>query len=127
VTDGSVDAAVVSSNLVYLGGTSTRVRLRTGGWVPLDPNTGAYVGGLPEVVGAVYAMLPDGSGGWYVGGAFTQVGGLARNHVAQLDGAGNVGAWNPNVNGTVSALAARAVNLLGYVIYMGGDVTQVGG
>lgn len=53
--------------------------------------------------GPVYDLLADGAGGLYLGGAFTQIGGIPTNAVAHWDGA----AWTPMsmpVEGRVYAL-----------------------
>lgn len=71
----------------------------------------------------VNAFAPGIAGEICIGGAFTQVNGTTRNRlacVAELDGALNQ-AWNPDANGTVSALL-NANNSL----YVGGFFTQVG-
>jgi hypothetical protein len=39
---------------------------------------------MPRVAGTVYAVAPDGSGGWYVGGSFTHVGGTPRSNLAHV-------------------------------------------
>src|SRR5258708_28191428 len=36
------------------------------------------------VRGSCKRVAPDGSGGWYIGGLFTHVGGVARNNIAHL-------------------------------------------
>jgi hypothetical protein len=73
--------------------------------------------------GEVYAAQPDGSDGWYIGGAFTKVGGAARNGIAHLLSDGSVDlSWNPSANGPVTALAVS-----GSTVYAGGEFTSIGG
>src|SRR3989344_2544128 len=56
--------------------------------------------------GSVNAIAQDGSGGWYIGGQFTVVEGVARNNAAHILASGAVDtAWNPNPNNTARALA----------------------
>jgi len=74
------------------------------------------------VSGTVYATIPDGSGGWYIGGDFTSVGGVTRRRIAHILSDGTVGSWNPNANNTVNALAVS-----GGVVYAGGDFTSFAG
>jgi PQQ enzyme repeat len=79
--------------------------------------------------GRVNAILIQ-NGVIYLGGRFTAVrpagsssGGVTRNHAAALSlTTGQVLPWDPNVNGTVQALAAR-----GGTIYLGGSFSNVGG
>ena len=56
----------------------------------------------------------------YAGGAFTSIGGQARNYIAALDAAtGAATAWNPNANDRVHALAVS-----GSTVYAGGALHQ---
>jgi hypothetical protein len=45
----------------------------------------------------VRAVVPDGSGGWFIGGDFNYVGGVPRNHLAHVraDGMGLTRAGRP--------------------------------
>lgn len=76
VTNGEVNAVVFdgSTNTVFLGGAFTNVGPHTGLGALLD-STGRADLGFPRVNptgvptnGAVRAVAPDGSGGWYIGG-----------------------------------------------------------
>lgn len=60
----------------------------------------------------------------YVGGAFTQIAGSARNLLAAFDiTTGNLLPWNPNLTpGRVETLTAS-----GGTVYVGGQFTEVGG
>src|SRR5260221_378365 len=85
--------------------------------------SGALISGLyPNPDGSVYDLILSGST-LYVGGNFTQIGGVPRNRVASMDKtSGAVAGLNPNVNGTVTSLA-----LDGSTLYVGGAFTSVGG
>jgi hypothetical protein len=122
VTNGAVNALARDGGTLYVGGSFTQVGPATGGFVAIDSTTGVAHQPYPLVVGSVNAIVPDGSGGWYIGGLFTAVRGQARNNLAHLDVAGHVTAWNPNANQEVYCLA-----LSGGKIYAGGFFTQVGG
>ena len=72
--------------------------------------------------GSVYASCSDGSGGFFIGGAFGNVGGLVRSNVAHIDADGNVTAWNSGTNFAVTGIA-----LHGTTVYLGGTFSSVGG
>ena len=76
VANGPVTSVVRDGSTIYIGGNFNRVGPATGGGVPLDASTAAPLGNFPKVAGVVRAIVPDGSGGWYLGGSFTSVGGL---------------------------------------------------
>lgn len=108
-------------NVIYLAGKFTNLG-------PVLP-FGAQVDTLGQVSlgiavpnGKVNAAVADGLGGWYIGGEFTEVGGLPRPHLAQIDVNGTVTDWNPETNGVVNALVLAQSK-----IFVGGDFTEVGG
>jgi hypothetical protein len=77
---------------------------------------------IPSTNGTVNATAVSGNT-LYIGGNFTMVRGLPRNHLAAIDiPTGSVLAWDPNANGAVHALAAT-----GLTVFAGGAFTTVGG
>jgi hypothetical protein len=121
-TDGTVNAIVTDGSTIYFGGSFTQLATTTGSSVAIDANTAVVQRPYPQVSGFVRALAPDGSGGWYLGGDFTSVGGVPRNRLAHVDGAGNLTPWNPTANNSVYAMAVS-----GSTVYVGGDFTIVGG
>ncbi|QXP89506.1 Ig-like domain-containing protein [Methylococcus capsulatus] len=71
---------------------------------------------------SVYAVVPDGAGGFYIGGDFTQVNGQPRNRLAHINAVGNLTSWNPGANARVWTLA-----VIGDTVYVGGNFTEVNG
>ena len=123
VTDAVVRSILRTTSTIYLGGDFTYLGPQTGSGVPLSAATGQPVSAFPQVNGAVYACASDGANGWFIGGAFTQVGALARNNLAHILASGAVDpAWNPNANNTVQTLTVQ-----GGLVYVGGAFTNVGG
>ena len=127
MTNGRVNAVVRSGNTIYLGGFFTRVAPRTGPGVALGPADGKADAGMPQVSGGpapqVTAVVPDGSGGWYVGGSFTHVGTQAHANLVHILADKSVDpGFNPNPNGPVYTLVAHRKT-----VYAGGDFTLVSG
>ncbi len=121
--DGDVNAITESGGTSYVGGSFTSVSLDTGPGAGFSASTGSPDPDLPEVNGNINAVESDGSGGWYIGGAFTQVGGIARNRIAHIKSNGSVdSSWNPNANSTV-----RALEVVGSNVFAAGSFTSIGG
>ncbi len=117
VTNGTVNATAVSGNTLYLGGDFTSVGPLTGSGAALDA-AGAPDLALPVANGQIFAVVPDGAGGWYIGGSFSTVDGQPRNNLAHIYPDKTLdSAWAPNANGTVNALAVA-----GGVVYVGGQL-----
>jgi hypothetical protein len=121
ITDGTVNAVTVSGNTVYVGGSFSHIGPATGSALPLDAASGQPLT-LPRVAGDVYAVAPDGAGGWYLGGRFTAVGGLARPNLAHVLADGSVSPWAPIANDMVFTLAVS-----GNTVYAGGLFTSING
>ncbi len=121
-TNGGVYAAAISGDTLYVGGGFTEVGPATGGGVPIDASTGKPEGGFPKVTGYVYAIATDGSGGWFIGGAFTAVGGLARQNLAHILADRSVSAWQADADLPVFALVRD-----GATVFAGGLFTRVAG
>ena len=122
ITNGTVNAQVLSGTTLYVGGSFTSVGPVTGSGAPVDTTTGSAAAGFPRVIGQINAAISDGSGGWYIGGSFTAVGTMARSNVAHVRADLSVSPWNPGTNAPV-----RVLTLAGGTIYLGGDFTTVSG
>ena len=122
VTNGPVYSVVREGGTIYIGGHFTQVGPATGGGVPLDATSGGLPASFPKVAGNVLAVTSDGAGGWFIGGAFTHVGGLLRSNLAHVAADLSVSAWSPNPNSWVHALAVS-----GSTVYVGGEFTAIGG
>jgi hypothetical protein len=126
VTNGSVDAVARTATTIYLAGGFSQIGPRIGSFVALSSAGGEADLAMPQVSGGhdlVFAIAPDGSGGFYIGGDFTHVGGIARNDLAHILANRTVDpTWDPNANAPVEALA-----LSGSTVYVGGDFTQING
>src|SRR2546423_10870822 len=129
VTNGRVEAVLPTPGAIYIGGSFTLVGPRTGPGVGIDSST-AKSTGLPEVSGGkqeLDAVTPDRSGGVYIGGDFTHIGGGVRHHLPHILANGS---RRPNLNPNVHANANRSVQALapsGSTVYAGGRFSSIGG
>ncbi|MDW5593118.1 hypothetical protein VSS74_02130 [Conexibacter stalactiti] len=97
VTNGRVRAIAQVDGKTVLGGDFDYVGPQTGAGVPFTRG-GAIAARYPQVVGEVYEAVADGSGGVFVAGEITHVGGLARQGVAHIRSDGTVDAgWDANL------------------------------
>jgi trimeric autotransporter adhesin len=123
--DGQVNSIAVSGNKAYLGGTFTKIGYACGTGAFLDTATAKPDRTFPKldpVQGRVYASIPDGRGGWYVGGNFSYVGGLQRKYLVHVRSDHSVDSWNPSPNSFVQCLS-----LAGNRLYVGGNFTTIAG
>ena len=118
----NVLGTVSSGNTIYIGGSFRTVGHSSGGGVPFSPGTGAPIAPYPPVAGVVTIAIPDGRGGWFIGGRFSAVGALPRSHLAHILADGGVDAWSPDPDGEVSALS-----LSDGILYLGGFFTTIAG
>lgn len=127
--ESSVSALVAGSDRLYLGGDFTRVSLSVGGGVPLTTD-GEPSGPLPFMdrrvyaEGRVYASVPDGEGGWYVGGNYyTSSAHGSQPSLSRIRADGTVDTrWRARVSGTVEALAVHNGK-----VYVGGYFDHANG
>lgn len=124
IPDGPVYAITKdeAQGIVYIGGTFTHIAPNVEKGALLDATTAQVNLAFPQPNNAVNACTPDGNGGWYIGGGFTQVGGVARNYLARINADGSLHPWDPNPNGTISD-----IEVMGDMVYIGGSFTSVGG
>lgn len=125
--DDTVRTLQVSGSTLYAGGDFTRVGSN---WINTRGATidsaGVVNSSSPIVNGSISVAISDGSGGWFIGGDFTSVGGQSRNRIAALNttlATNNATSFDPNAGGsTVNALA-----LSGTTLNIGGSFTLFGG
>ncbi len=124
IADGPVNAVLATNNTLYLGGDFFYVGPRTGPAAVFSQSTGQLLNSPPQIKGVIKAIVPDGFGGWYIGGTFTSIGNIAITNLAHL-GANLVvdTGWNAKVAGiAVNALVVNSNRL-----YAGGSFTRVNG
>jgi hypothetical protein len=129
VTNGGVAAELRVGTTLYIGGSFTQVAPASGGGVRFDNSTGLLVPNLPKVAGAVDAAASDGSGGWFIGGRFTAVGGVPRHNLAHVLANGSVAAWNPDPGAVIFPENAfvLAIAVAGGTVYVSGGFDTMNG
>jgi RHS repeat-associated protein len=132
-----IRAVAQSGSHVYVGGDFRFFGPRTGSLASISRADASYDATFPEVAGndfsgpappsslsaSVRAIASDGSGGWFIGGDFSHVGGQSRQRLAHVLADGSVdNAWNPGADGPV-----RTILVSGDDVFVGGDFTTIGG
>ena len=113
-----------SAGNTYIGGEFTSVSLWSGHFANLNSTTGELNSNFPKVLGGqINSVVAIPSGGWYIGGSFTQVNGIMRNRLARINADGSLHTFDPNPNSDVWSLAIDGSGNL----YAGGAFTTVGG
>lgn len=120
VPDRQLVDVVPDGDRVYLLGGFTRIGPYTGPLARLDLATGSPLDGL-EFDGTIRCIEADGAGGYWIGGEFETIDGVAHAHLAHVLANGTVVAWNPKINGIV-----YAIELSGSTIYLGGEFNAIG-
>ncbi len=136
--NGKVEALAISGSTVYAGGAFTEAggfpREHLAAICATAKCEGIVAAGKatawnPKANGIVEALAISGST-VYAGGAFTEIGVEAREHLAAvcatancegIVAAGKATPWNPKANGIVEALA-----ISGSTVYAGGAFTEIG-
>lgn len=125
--DGTVNGLARPGNTVYLGGDFRYLGPRTTGLARLDSG-GTPDPSFPTVNGYVRVVVPDGSGGWYVGGSYSAIGGVQRSSLAHVLADGTVDpGFSADVNSDYGSGEVRALALAGTTLYIGGTFTNVAG
>jgi trimeric autotransporter adhesin len=123
---GEILASVLSQDgsTLYVGGKFNQVGPPTGSFARLDRVTGKPSSTLPKFDGAINVAIGDGSGGWYVAGAFGKVDGQPTpgSLVHVLDDGTIDENFAPQPNARVNALAISGTKL-----FVAGFFTSIGG
>jgi len=132
-TNASVNTLAVAGNVVYAGGLFTRVRPPGNAagvgdaarkyFAAFNRTTGVPTRFAPKVNGPVWSVATSADGRWLaIGGDFTVIDGVSRQHVALFDVAAGklVAGWDPVVNYRVAA-----IEITGNTVYLGGSFGKV--
>lgn len=119
--DNSISKLVTRGDSVFVAGSFTRLGLKTDYLASIGEGSSSADQSMPATNNVIRCIIPDGTGGWYVGGYFTQIGGVARNYVARVKADKTVDAnFNASCNYAVLAMVKDGAKL-----YLGGAFTSV--
>ncbi|HEX8530348.1 MAG TPA: hypothetical protein VF646_10010, partial [Cytophagales bacterium] len=99
VVDGTVNTFVRSGDTAYLGGAFKYIGPFTGGGAMLDLADGNLTNNNAlRIKGRVMTAAPDGKGGWFIGGDFTEIQGIPRMGIAHVNADNSLDDnWNVDV------------------------------
>lgn len=123
VPDGPVRAMAMMNGLLYLGGDFQHFGPRRGHAALVSSADAAAIASdfAPFVDGPIYAAIPDGGTGFFIGGDFQNVGTTPWPYLARIKSDGTLDtSFTAMPNGIVRALA-----LDGSGLFLGGDFTKV--
>lgn len=124
LTDGPVTSVLITNGAIYVGGEFSYLGPRTGPAGVFDRTTGEWLASPPPINGPVRAVIPDGSGGWFIGGTFTHIGGYPITNLAHLRADLTLDtSWSARVQGSV----INTLSLDNGVLYVGGAFQRIGG
>jgi hypothetical protein len=113
-------------NTLYLGGKFSGIGTYSGGGVAYNASTASADRRFPRIRGAVFAVVEDGQGGFYVGGSFQLVDNLRRQNLVHLRKDGTVDpSFRLGVSGGTDAKVKRLVRN-GNTLYVLGQFDSLG-
>ncbi len=120
-TNGEVRKILKLGQTTYVAGSFSHIGYSAGNIVEVDKLTGLATNAnavAPNYY--VRTAISDGSGGWYIGGEFTEVGGQARKYLARINADGTLHPWNPSPDYYVYDLTID-----NGVLYVGGGFSNI--
>ena len=123
ITDGEVNALLVTNGLVYIGGYFQNVGPQRAFGVEVNANNGVADFGSSKIDGPVTAVTPDGSSGWLIARTVFGADGIGRSRLMRVRTDKSVDpTWDIDSGGIVYALLATADR-----VYVGGGFAQIAG
>ena len=123
VPDGVVHSILETNGIIYLGGEFTSLSPNLPTTAMVNAVNGRADLSFPTILGLVHCAIPDGGGGWFLGGRFHRVNDALRTNLVHLLADNTIDpGWRPETDGPVYAL-----KLAGGALYLGGDFTGVAG
>lgn len=107
-----IQSLAMSDDFLYAAGYFDHAGPPSGTWTSFDLASGTPMPSGARIAGTVLASVPDGAGGWFLGGAITGADGAARSGLAHVLADGSASPWAPAVHGQVGALLLHGDTLL---------------
>lgn len=121
--DDYVEDSKVVDDRLYIAGQFDEAGVMNRGLTLHRAEDGEYTGHMPDVDGEIYAIAPDGEGGYFVGGDFDEIDGIERENLAHLYPGGAVNEdWDGSADDDVLALEA-----VGDTLFVGGEFGELSG
>lgn len=124
ITNGDVYAIQKSGNTVYLGGEFSWVAPYTGCGAAINTVSGELRLNYVKPNANVDCVIPDGAGGWFIGGDFDYVSEQPRSKLARINADGSLHSFNP---GVANGLGVDDMKLVGNILFIAGSFTHVEG
>jgi hypothetical protein len=122
-TNSTVETVEQDGDITYLGGSFSQLGYKTNYHSVLPVGQSVPDFDLLQPNSNIEAAIPDGSGGWYIGGSFTFINGENINRIAHILPDLTLDPdFNQSLNSTVNSLY-----LDGNDLYVGGFFTQASG
>ncbi len=122
VPNNTITTCVSDGSNTYIGGNFTQLFTPKQYVARFDRTTGKVDNSFLTFNGQIDVMITDGNNGWYIGGAFTQIGSVACNHLAHILSDGTVDkTWKPISSGDVYTIVKGDSNCF----YIGGNFNTI--
>ncbi|MCS6903829.1 MAG: trypsin-like peptidase domain-containing protein [Bacteroidia bacterium] len=124
VTNGAVYCFEKKGDTLFIGGGFTKMGPYTGAASAINiqnPQEPIDIQ-FPKLNGQVYAALPDGQGGWFIGGSFTKVGLATQRGLVHIKSDYTINPLWIGTDSTVFSLARR-----GDTLFVGGAFNYING
>ncbi len=127
VIHGNIETITTDSIFTYLGGNFNYLGPVTGSGAKITTYNTQPDPKFPFVNGYIAVCVPDGNGGWFIGGYFDKVGKYNRKGLAQINADGSVSKWNPGATGVNPTNQIGDIAVDDSVVYVSGSFTTIGG
>jgi hypothetical protein len=116
----AIDRVEYSGGYTMLSGNFNKVGPYSGSGVEITSASDLNEA-FPKINGCVLASVPDGNGGWFIGGSFDLIDNVAVKHLAHIKSDNTLDAnFKPTVSGLVYAMA-----ISGSTLYIGGTFQSI--